>query len=734
MRISPAPGRSCPRAPAPLPRMARNTHAWRMALHPPSAAPLIRRRYKDVDISVAIAPGESAPFVSGSGRLQSRVGAPISPRFPGSRRLHPSADVRLTARRMVCQEQPRSGTEHHRTWQFSSSARRPSSTQYRTHETDTGSPEVQVALLSERINMLTEHFKTHKKDHHSRRGLLKLVGQRRRLLDYLKTKDTRATRSSSKVWASASSGCSTAHRRAARSAGASTSSQGDGSFRFPFGTRRRGSRGRRRLRSETESSLSPEAGLESARATSARATSKERITCISKKSVKVGDSELIIETGRMAKQADGSVVRPLRRHHAARHRGERAGEEGHRLPPADRRVPGEAVLGRPHPRQLLQARGPADREGDADLAAWWTAPAARCSPKATPTRRRSSPASSPPTRRTRATSTASPAPPRRCGSPTSRSTAPSPASAWAASTASSSPTPPPSSASRATSTWSWPCSREAIVMVEGGAEEVTEADMVAALEFGKQAVPAGAGRCRTRCARELGKQTRAYDKLARADEALEAKVRALAVGRHRRRATPSTRSTTRYDALSQDARRRRRQAQGAAGRRASRPRSRSTPRPIFEDLKYDHMRELTVNGGRIGGRGARRGPRHHLRGGRAARAPTARRCSPAARPRRWSSPRWAPAMTSSGWSCSRGMTFKRFMLHYNFPPFSVNETKPLRGPGRREIGHGALAERALRNMLPDEREVPLHDPHRLRHPRVQRLARPWPRSAAARWR
>ncbi|HEY0871903.1 MAG TPA: 30S ribosomal protein S15 [Vicinamibacterales bacterium] len=60
---------------------------------------------------------------------------------------------------------------------------------YKTHNTDTGSPEVQVALLSERINYLTEHFKTHAKDHHSRRGLLKLVGQRRRLLDYLKAKD-----------------------------------------------------------------------------------------------------------------------------------------------------------------------------------------------------------------------------------------------------------------------------------------------------------------------------------------------------------------------------------------------------------------------------------------------------------------------------------------------------------------------------------------------------------------
>jgi len=58
--------------------------------------------------------------------------------------------------------------------------------QFRTHERDTGSPEVQIALLSERIRYLTEHFKVHKRDHHSRRGLLKLVGQRRRLLNYLK--------------------------------------------------------------------------------------------------------------------------------------------------------------------------------------------------------------------------------------------------------------------------------------------------------------------------------------------------------------------------------------------------------------------------------------------------------------------------------------------------------------------------------------------------------------------
>ena len=59
-------------------------------------------------------------------------------------------------------------------------------TSYRIHASDTGSPEVQIALLSERINYLTEHFKTHKKDHASRRGLLKIVGKRRRLLDYLR--------------------------------------------------------------------------------------------------------------------------------------------------------------------------------------------------------------------------------------------------------------------------------------------------------------------------------------------------------------------------------------------------------------------------------------------------------------------------------------------------------------------------------------------------------------------
>jgi small subunit ribosomal protein S15 len=65
---------------------------------------------------------------------------------------------------------------------------------HRTHETDTGSTKVQIALLTERINSLTEHFRTHKKDHHGRRGLLKMVGTRRRLLSYMKRTDLQGYR------------------------------------------------------------------------------------------------------------------------------------------------------------------------------------------------------------------------------------------------------------------------------------------------------------------------------------------------------------------------------------------------------------------------------------------------------------------------------------------------------------------------------------------------------------
>ena len=71
----------------------------------------------------------------------------------------------------------------------------PTITKYQTHETDTGSTRVQVAVLTDRINYLTDHFRTHQKDHHGRLGLLKMVGKRRRLLDYLKRTDVAGYRS-----------------------------------------------------------------------------------------------------------------------------------------------------------------------------------------------------------------------------------------------------------------------------------------------------------------------------------------------------------------------------------------------------------------------------------------------------------------------------------------------------------------------------------------------------------
>ena len=154
---------------------------------------------------------------------------------------------------------------------------------------------------------------------------------------------------------------------------------------------------------------------------------------------------------------------------------------------------------------------------------------------------------------------------------------------------------------------------------------------------------------------------------------------------------------------------------------------------VVEDLKYEHMRGLTVGGGRIGAR-----PHDGVR---------TITCEVGVLPRVHGSALFTRGETQAlvavtlGTSDDEqrmellsGMTFRKFMLHYNFPPFCVGETKPLRGPGRREIGHGALAERALRGMLPEERGLPLHHPHRLRHPRVQRLVARWPRCAAARWR
>ena len=135
------------------------------------------------------------------------------------------------------------------------------------------------------------------------------------------------------------------------------------------------------------------------------------------------------------------------------------------------------------------------------------------------------------------------------------------------------------------------------------------------------------------------------------------------------------------------------------------PQTEKLAKAVVEDLKYEHMRELTVKGGRIGGR-----PHDVVRTITSEVGVLPRVHGSALFTRGETQALVAVTLGTSDdeqrLELLSGMTFKRFMLHYNFPPFSVGETKPLRGPGRREIGHGALAERALRGMLPKSEEFP----------------------------
>jgi len=246
------------------------------------------------------------------------------------------------------------------------------------------------------------------------------------------------------------------------------------------------------------------------------------------------------------------------------------------------------------------------------------------------------------------------------------------------------------------------CSKEAIVMVEGGASQVSEADMVAALEFGKASVQPVL-ELQEAMRRELGVQERAYDKMVSADAELRERIRALAM--------PAIAAGyeikekhERYAALSQAKKDALAGLKSAMGE-AFTPAVEKLAKAVVEDLKYEHMRALTVGGGRIGGR-----PHDGVR---------TITCDVGLLPRVHGSALFTRGETQAlvavtlGTSEDEqrlellsGMTFKKFMLHYNFPPFSVGETKPLRGPGRREIGHGALAERALRGMLPKSEDFP----------------------------
>jgi len=245
-------------------------------------------------------------------------------------------------------------------------------------------------------------------------------------------------------------------------------------------------------------------------------------------------------------------------------------------------------------------------------------------------------------------------------------------------------------------------SREAIVMVEGGAEEVSEADMVAALEFGKQsALPALDLQDEMR--RQLGKTERTFERAATVAEDLKAKVRTLAWDGIVRGYSIKEKAA-RYDALSKAKKEAISKLKEQLAE-AYTPQVEKHAKQVVEDLKYEHMRELTVNGGRIGARG-------HAE----VRTIT---CEVGVLPRTHGSALFTRGETQAlvvatlgtaedeqRLELLGGQSFKKFMLHYNFPPFSVNETKPLRGPGRREIGHGALAERALRNMMPKSESFP----------------------------
>ena len=246
------------------------------------------------------------------------------------------------------------------------------------------------------------------------------------------------------------------------------------------------------------------------------------------------------------------------------------------------------------------------------------------------------------------------------------------------------------------------CSREAIVMVEGGAKEISEPDMGAALEFGKKAVQPLLD-LQDEMRRELGVKPRAFESSTHPDEALKQMVRSVAWERIVS-GYQIAEKHARYEALSNAKKEMLAELKAEMGESFT-PALEKTVKAIYEELKYEHMRTLTVNGGRIGGR------RHDEVRQITSEVGLLPRVHGSALFTRGETQ--ALVVTTLGTSEDEqrlellsGQAFKKFMLHYNFPPFSVNEAKPLRGPGRREIGHGALAERALREMLPSSDGFP----------------------------
>ncbi len=250
-------------------------------------------------------------------------------------------------------------------------------------------------------------------------------------------------------------------------------------------------------------------------------------------------------------------------------------------------------------------------------------------------------------------------------------------------------------------------SRDAIVMVEGGAREVPESAMVEALLFGQAAVR-GLLDAQERLGKAVGRQKRAFEP-PRNDPDLRARVRALAwdkvkeaYGRHEKHDRYGRLSEVKKEVLEAL----RAESAGDAGRLAQLASREKEIKGYYEDVKYEYMRKMvTEEGRRIGDRGMAD-----------VRAIT---CEVGLLPRVHGSALFTRGETQALVAATlgtaedeqrvemlTGMIFKKFMLHYNFPPFSVGEVKFLRSPGRREIGHGALAERALRYVLPGEDKFP----------------------------
>jgi polyribonucleotide nucleotidyltransferase len=251
-------------------------------------------------------------------------------------------------------------------------------------------------------------------------------------------------------------------------------------------------------------------------------------------------------------------------------------------------------------------------------------------------------------------------------------------------------------------------SRDAIVMVEGGAKEVSESVMVDALLFGQAAVKELLDAQDALRSATGDKAKRAFEP-AKNDLDLRAKVKALTWEKVRE-AYARNEKHDRYGRLSEIKKELlqalKEEAAGDAAKLATVQLREKEIKGYYEDVKYEYMRKMiTDEGRRIGGRGMAD-----------VRKIT---CEVGLLPRVHGSALFTRGETQALVAVTlgtaedeqrvemlTGMTFKKFMLHYNFPPFSVGEAKFLRSPGRREIGHGALAERALRQVMPPEDKFP----------------------------